>query len=151
MGTGGATPRHPEPLLVVAAPSRRGFPGPTSRTRRSPAPRAPRPGGSGGLTTVYDGVVGPGFLPAFAAATGLERVDYVVLLPSVERCVERVATRTGHGFRDEAATRTMHAGFAAAALDERHVVRDPPDGAGAVADLVAAARAGGPLTYAAPG
>ena len=37
----------------------------------------------GGYETVYDGVVGPWFLPAFAAATGLDRLDYVVLMPSV--------------------------------------------------------------------
>ena len=45
-----------------------------------------------GYWTVYDGVVGPWFLPRFVAATGLERVHYVVLLPSVDTCVERVAT-----------------------------------------------------------
>jgi hypothetical protein len=37
---------------------------------------------AGGITTVYDGVVGPWFLPTFAAASGLEALDYVVLLPS---------------------------------------------------------------------
>jgi hypothetical protein len=99
----------------------------------------------GGLTTVYDGVVGPWFLPTFAAATGLDRLDYVILLPSVERCVERVATRTGHGFSDEAATRKMHAGFSSAEVDARHVMIDPPDGAEAVADQVMAALAAGTL------
>lgn len=48
---------------------------------------------AGGYTTVYDGVVGPWFLPTFVAATGLNRLDYVVLQPSVERCLDRVATR----------------------------------------------------------
>jgi predicted ABC-type ATPase len=57
---------------------------------------------TGGFTTVYDGVVGPWFLPTFAAATGHHRLDYVILLPSVELCVGRVATRTDHGFTDEA-------------------------------------------------
>ena len=38
--------------------------------------------------------------------------------------MERVATRLGHGFTDEPATRQMHEAFASAALPERHVVRD---------------------------
>jgi predicted ABC-type ATPase len=101
----------------------------------------------GGYMTVYDGVVGPWFLPTFAAATGLECLDYVVLLPSVERCVERVATRQGHGFSDEAATRKVHQGFTRAHSDDRHVLDDPPDTPHAVADRVMAARARGSLTY----
>lgn len=81
---------------------------------------------SGGYTTVYDGVVGPWFLPAFASATGLEKLDYVVLLPSVEVCVARVAGRRGHGFTDEPATRSMHAQFATADVPGVHVLVDPP-------------------------
>ena len=102
---------------------------------------------AGGLATVYDGVVGPWFLPTFAASTGLAHLDYVVLLPSCERCVDRVATRTGHGFTDEAATRRMYAQFAAATIDSRHVLADPPDEPEAVADLVASARSDGALRY----
>src|ERR1700730_3526544 len=37
---------------------------------------------TGGYTAVYDGVVGPWFLPTFGAATGLDRLDYAILLPS---------------------------------------------------------------------
>jgi hypothetical protein len=85
---------------------------------------------SGGYTTVYDGVVGPWFLPAFTAATGLDALDYAVLLPSVEHCVEGVATRHGHGFHDEAATRKMHNEFTKA-----------------VADLVTDAMSSGTLAY----
>jgi cytidylate kinase len=97
--------------------------------------------------TVYDGVVGPWFLPTFAAATGLDHLDYVVLLPALARCLHRVATRPGHGFSDAPATRTMHRGFAQADVDARHVLVDPPDGVDAVADLVTAARARGDLAY----
>ncbi len=86
--------------------------------------------------TVYDGVLGAWFLPTFMAATGLATAHYVVLLPSVERCVARVATRVGHGFSDPAATRRMHDQFATAAIDERHVLRDPPDGVREVGELV---------------
>ena len=72
--------------------------------------------------TFYDGVVGSWFLPMFAAATGLGALDYLVLLPPVEVCVARIGARTGHGFHDEPAARHMHAQFAAAGIEERHVV-----------------------------
>jgi cytidylate kinase len=101
----------------------------------------------GGYTTVYDGVVGPWFLPTFAAATGHDSIDYAILLPSVDRCLERVATRMGHRFADEAATRKMHDEFASAPVERRHVLVDPPDRAEDVAALVLAARAGGSLAY----
>lgn len=102
---------------------------------------------SGGYETVYDGVVGPWFLPAFAAGTGLDRLDYVILLPSVDTCVQRVASRRDHGFSDEAATRKMHAEFVRGAAPERHVLHDPPGDAAAVATLIIAAREGGDLSY----
>lgn len=106
---------------------------------------------AGGFDTVYDGVVGPWFLPAFAAMTGLDRLDYVVLLPSVDVCVDRVATRSGHGFTSEPATRKMHQEFATAEVDPRHVLLDPPPTPGAVADEVVSAVAAGLLTYVNPG
>jgi hypothetical protein len=105
---------------------------------------------SGGYMTVYDGVVGPWFLPTFTVATGLDCLDYVVLLPSVERCLQRVATRLGHGFTDEGATRKMHHEFARADLDRRHVLLDPPDQPEAVADLIVAALTSGNLLYRSP-
>ncbi len=99
---------------------------------------------TGGYWTVFDGIVGPWFLPRFVAATGLERVHYVVLLPSVDTCVDRVATRLGHGFTDEPATRQMHEAFRSAELPERHVVRDGPASSDALVatlvDLVDAGR-----------
>jgi cytidylate kinase len=100
-----------------------------------------------GYTTVYDGVVGPWFLPVFAAATGLDALDYVLLLPSVERCVTRVGARRDHAFDDEAATRKMHHELARAPIDGRHVLVDPPDHPDAVADLVTRHRRDGSLTY----
>lgn len=83
-----------------------------------------------------------------SAATGLDFLDYVVLLPSVDVCVERVATRQVHGFTDEAATRTMHAEFAAGLpVSDRHVLRDLPGDVAAVADLIESARVAGELTH----
>jgi hypothetical protein len=101
----------------------------------------------GGYATVYDGVIGPWFLPTFGAATHLEHLDYVILLPSVEICVRRVATRRDHGFTDEPATRKMHAEFAGARIVERHLLRDPPEDPAEVAALIESARAAGRLTH----
>jgi gluconate kinase len=82
----------------------------------------------GGYFTVYDGIVGPWFLPAFASASGLEELDYVVLMPPVATCIERVDTRRNHGFRDQAATRHMHREFASAEIERRHVLDTPATG-----------------------
>jgi cytidylate kinase len=86
--------------------------------------------------TVYDGVLGPWFVPTFLAATALPTAHYVVLLPDVERCLRRVATRVGHGFSDAGATRHMHEQFAAPTVAERHVLRDPPDDVDVLAEHI---------------
>jgi predicted ABC-type ATPase len=86
--------------------------------------------------TVFEGVVGPWLLPTFASASGLDGLHYVILLPPVEVCVERVQTRGGHGFSDEAATRKMHAEFTRAAIADCHLLREPPMEPDAVADEV---------------
>lgn len=102
---------------------------------------------SAGYATVFDGVVGPWFLPSFMQATGLGHLHYVILMPALERCVARVATRLGHGFADEDATRRMHQQFARAAIDRRHLLLDPPEEVEAVAERILAAVAGGELRY----
>ena len=102
---------------------------------------------AGGYTTVYDGVLGPWFLPTFADATGLGSLHYALLMPSVESCMSRVATRRDHGFTDEAATRKMHDEFARANVDARHVLLDPPDDPEDVAAEVLARFADGSLVY----
>ncbi len=100
-----------------------------------------------GYWTVYDGIVGPWFLPRFVAATGLERVHYVVLLPSVDTCVERVASRRGHGFTDEPATRQMHEAFRSAVLPERHLVRDVAASSDALAATIVGLVAAGECAF----
>jgi len=102
----------------------------------------------GGFTTIYDGVVGPWFLPTFAAATGLDRLEYVVLLPPVETCVARVQARRNHGFRDDAATRKMHAEFTAAEIPVRHLLQQAGEDVNTVVDGITAALERGDLTYA---
>jgi hypothetical protein len=79
----------------------------------------------GGYEAVFDGVLGPWWLPTFFEATELDDLHYAVLLPSAERCVHNVATREGHG-NDEPATRHMHDQFQRALIDTRHLLTDPP-------------------------
>jgi cytidylate kinase len=100
---------------------------------------------SAAYETVFDGVLGPWFLDAFTAASGLDHLDYVVLLPPADRCVVGVLSRTDHAFTDEAATRHMHAMFAGATVEPRHVLTDLPTDPVEVADRVTAARGAGNL------
>jgi hypothetical protein len=78
----------------------------------------------GGYEAVFDGVMGPWFLPTFFEATELDELHYAVLLPSVERCVQNVTIREGHG-DDELGTRYMHEQFERALIDTRHLITDP--------------------------
>jgi predicted ABC-type ATPase len=90
----------------------------------------------GGCTVVYDGVLGPWFLPTFTAATGLSRLHYAVLLPSVDRCLERVAGRTGHTFTDPTATAQLHADFAGVDIAPRHLLEVSDEDPAEVARLL---------------
>jgi predicted ABC-type ATPase len=100
-----------------------------------------------GYATFYDGVLGPWFLTTFAEATGLAHLDYVVLLPPADTCVERVRARRGHEFTDEAATRKMHAEFAAAGISPRHVVQDAGAQIEDTVSRIESGRAAGDLTF----
>src|SRR5262245_30363160 len=48
----------------------------------------------GGFTTIFDGMVGPRFLPTFLEYADVDAVHYAVLLPTVHTCVARVLART---------------------------------------------------------
>ncbi len=76
-----------------------------------------------GFHVVYDGVIEPEYLPKFMDVAGLPSVHYVVLLPPLAVCAERVASRTDHGFTDLDATADMWRKFERS-LDglERHVL-----------------------------
>ena len=78
----------------------------------------------GGYESVFDGVMGPWFLPTFFEATGLHELHYAVLLPSVERCVRNVTTREGNR-DDEPGTRHIHGQFEQAGIDARHLLIEP--------------------------
>ena len=99
-----------------------------SRSRRRAALRP--------LRVVYDGVVGPWFLPTFFRASGLAHLQYVVLLPPLDLCIERVHTRVDHGFTDLSVTRDMHRQFAAATVDSRHVITKPDSEPARLAELI---------------
>lgn len=97
----------------------------------------------GACQVVYDGVLGPWLLPVFLTGSGLASAHYVVLLPPLEICLARVAGRAGHPFADPAAARQMHAEFARADVDPRHVLTDGDADARAVAaDVLARVRDG---------
>jgi adenylate kinase family enzyme len=103
----------------------------------------------GGFTTIFDGMVGPWFLPTFLQHAGVESVHYAVLLPSAETCVARVLARTDHGFREEAVTRDMHASFADGRVEARSVIDAEPD-PGSVAEEVLRRFGAGELAYPTP-
>jgi predicted ABC-type ATPase len=102
---------------------------------------------TGSYFTVYDGVVGPWFLPTFLKASGLSEFNYVLLLPSVERCVRQVDERVGHGFIDEPATRQMHREFSSATIATRHVISEPMGPVEETVERIQAAAQRGELTY----
>lgn len=77
---------------------------------------------TGGYTVVYDGVVTPRSLEWFCAATGLNRLHYLMLLPPERVCIDRVRSRTGHEFTDLDATRHMYREFADSDISDQHVV-----------------------------
>ncbi len=101
-------------------------------------------------TTVYDGIVGPWFLPTFARSTGLAELHYVILLPDVEQCLHRVATRRGHRFDDEAATRSMHQQFEDSAMAAEYVLRSSSDDPQEVATEVLTRFESGRIAYQPP-
>jgi hypothetical protein len=90
----------------------------------------------GGMTVLYDGILGPWFLPEFTAAAGVAELHYAVLLPPLATCLTRVGVRTGHDVPAAEATRHMHAAFVAAAIELRHLVVEPRLAPQELADLL---------------
>ena len=92
----------------------------------------------GDYTTVFDGIVGPWFLPTFTAAAGLDTIQYVILFPSLDARINRIRSRIGHDFSDEAAAAKMHEEFATSldGMDPRHVLDKPMSTAAQVADHI---------------
>ena len=86
---------------------------------------------------VYDGVLGPWFLPNFVRRSGVGEVHYVILLPPLHVCLERVETRVDHSFSDLAVTQDMYQQFASARIDARHLITAADDHPAQLAELIA--------------
>ena len=102
---------------------------------------------SAGWATVLDGIVGPWFLDRFLAGMGLGGADYVILLPTADRCQHRIRARAGHSFDDADAAAKMHREFDRATIDGRHRVDNGAEDAATTADRIRAARRAGHLRY----
>jgi predicted ABC-type ATPase len=96
---------------------------------------------------VYDGVVGPWSLPRFGRAAGVPELHYVVLMPPLDVCLERVRSRVDHGFRDLSVTRDMHEQFARARVDTRHLISEPEEPPSDLAELIASQLDSGRFRY----
>jgi hypothetical protein len=66
----------------------------------------------------------------------LPHINYVILLPPLVVCLERVRGRVGHGFSDLSAARDLYAQFANATVDTRHMVTEPGDHPAQLAELI---------------
>jgi adenylate kinase family enzyme len=90
---------------------------------------------------VYDGFIPPRGLSQFMAAAGLAAVHYAVLLPPLAVCVDRVASRPGHGFTSADATRSMYRDFTDVPPPTRHRITSaqgsPEDIAAEIHDQIA--------------
>jgi cytidylate kinase len=96
---------------------------------------------------VYDGVLGPWFLPTFVRGAGLVEVHYVILLPPLEVCLDRVRRRVDHGFSDLSITQDMHQQFTSAEIDAKHVITDPHSHPAQLAELIAIRLGTGQFRY----
>ncbi|WP_422935475.1 AAA family ATPase [Sinomonas sp. P47F7] len=96
---------------------------------------------------VYDGVIGPWFIKTFLEHTGLEELHYVILLPPLGVCLNRVKTRTNHGFTDLDAAEHMWRDFDQSSVEDRHRFIPPTAGPEETASQIASLTSNGRLTY----
>ena len=87
-------------------------------------------------SVVYEGVLGPWLLPTFVRAAGLRHIHYVILLPPLELCLERVQLRVDHGFSDPSVTRDLYDQFANAVVETRHLITETGDHPAQLAELI---------------
>ena len=98
-------------------------------------------------TVIYDGVLGPWFLPTFVRASGLSHLHYVILLPPLEVCLERVQSRIDHGFRNLPATDDLHEQFVRAEAGNRHLITESKDHPADIAELISRSLKDGRFRY----
>src|SRR6266516_853639 len=67
--------------------------------------------------------------------------------PPAQLCAERVASRSGHGFTDQAGTWQMHRQFAQAGISRRHLLTGPLRGPDETADEILSRIRSGMLRY----
>jgi cytidylate kinase len=100
---------------------------------------------------VFEGVIGPWFLPTFASAAQPADVHYVVLLPPLRICVERVRSRGDRRFSDLAVTEDLYRQFVDAGIDARHLIIEPDTPPAQLAELIMRKLNDGALRIASPG
>jgi cytidylate kinase len=100
---------------------------------------------------VFEGIVGPWFLPAFVRAAQPADVHYVVLLPPLRICIERVRSRGDHGFSDLAVADDMYRQFLDATIDARHLIIEPDAPPAQLAELIIGKMNDGSLRIPSPG
>lgn len=96
---------------------------------------------------VYDGVVGPWFIETFLKHTGLEELHYVILLPPLGVCLDRVKTRTDHGFTDLDAAEHMWHDFDQSNVEDRHRFISPKTDPEETASQILSMASKGQFTY----
>lgn len=105
---------------------------------------------AGGYATIYDGVIGPWLIEAFARAANVRRLHYVILLPAEERCVRRALARSEDSLRDADAIRQLHREFSGAEIDPRQVLTSDSDDPTETVEQIRHAVHRGSLLYQAP-
>ena len=99
----------------------------------------------GPATIVYEGVLGPWFLPTFFGLSGLASISYAVLLPPIDEVIGRIGDRAGHDFADADAARRMHDQFSAAGIEARHLFANPADEQAETVEAIVAAHRDGTI------
>lgn len=93
-------------------------------------------------SVIYDGVVGPWFLPTFLDRSGLDHIHYAMLFPPLDVCLSRVEARVAHGFSDLAAAEHMWRDFESAEIDAAHVISNVASATDLAREIVEYARSG---------
>ena len=78
---------------------------------------------------------------------GLAYLHYVILLPPLEVCLERVQNRADHGFGDLSVTGDLYEQFAGTDVDRRHVINESDDHPAKVAELISGGLESGRFRY----
>ena len=89
----------------------------------------------GGYGVIYDGVIGPWFVPTFLGLAGVEQLHYAVLMRPLADCQAGVRHRVGHGFTDLDATAEMYRQFTEA-TSPAHLVNASREPAQVAAEIV---------------